>query len=120
MIGSITKKSLETAIEHVEQTMRSAAFLEAIGQRAVTAAEAELVLATIREKFPILRPRTIYTTKSELTYTLCQHGTRKGALSTDDLYDKVISYLESQGWRPPVFLVSCGDDRISGAEATKP
>jgi hypothetical protein len=95
-IKEIKAGTLELAIQHVEENMKSAAFLESIAERAVTAKSAELVLATVRNKFPASRPRTIYATRSGLTYELCKHGGRQGALTTDDLYNQVIPYLETQ------------------------
>jgi hypothetical protein len=95
-ITEIRADTLELAVQHVEENMKSAAFLESIAERAAIAKSAELVLATVRNKFPVSRPRTIYATRSGLTYELCKHGGRQGALTTDDLYNQVIPYLETQ------------------------
>ena len=97
MIKEISVESLKLAIEHVTENMRSAAFLESIADRAVIVQQAEFVLANVRAKFRCQRYLTIYATKSELTYELCKHSGRHGALTPDDLYRHIIPYLESQG-----------------------
>jgi hypothetical protein len=96
-IKEITLYSLELAIKHVDENLRSAAFLESIAERSVIDQRAELVLATVRRKFPVMRPSTIYATRSQLTYELCKHGNRQGEVKTEELYSRIIPYLTDQG-----------------------
>jgi hypothetical protein len=93
----ITKPSLEKAIEHVSENLRSAAFLETIANRAVTAERANIVIAAIRRKFRVMRPSTIYASKSELTYEICHQGSRQGSIKSEELYAQIIPQLEAQG-----------------------
>ena len=96
-LKAITKVSLEKAIEHVTENLRSAAFLDTIANRAVTAERAEIVIAAIRRKFRVMRPSTIYASKSELTYEICHQGSRQGSIKSEELYAQVIPQLEAQG-----------------------
>jgi len=96
-LKAITKASLENAIEHVTENLRSAAFLDTIANRAVTAERAEIVIAAIRRKFRVMRPSTIYASKSELTYEICHQGSRQGSIKSEELYAQIIPQLEAQG-----------------------
>jgi hypothetical protein len=96
-LTKISDRSLELAIKHVEENLRAAAFLESIAIRAAIAQRAEVVLATVRRKFRVARPLTIYATRSELTYELCKHGGRQGSLKTEELYDQILPALDAEG-----------------------
>jgi hypothetical protein len=93
----VTVDSLRRAIEHVAESLRSAAFLETIANRAVTAERANIVIAAIRRKFRVVRSGTIYATKSELTYEICHQGSRQGSIRSEELYNQIIPQLEAQG-----------------------
>jgi hypothetical protein len=95
-IREISHRSLELAIRRVDENLTSAAFLESIADRAVIAQRAELVLATVRRKFHVARPATIYATRSELTYEICRNPSRPGGLTTEELYDRIIPFLSAQ------------------------
>jgi hypothetical protein len=62
----------------------------------VISQRAEVVLATVRRTFPAARPLTIYATRTDLTYALCNQSARKSSVKVDELYGQIIPYLEAQ------------------------
>ena len=92
----ISDESLRLAIEHIEEHLRSAEYVDkVIEQRAVTQ-EAEILLAVIRQEFQAGSDGTIYANRSQLTRRFCANG-RGRSLTVDDLYYKFIPALEAIG-----------------------
>lgn len=92
----ISDESLRLTIEHIEENLRSAEYVDkAIEQRTITQ-EAEIILAVIRQEFQAQADGTIYASRSQLTRRFCSHG-RGQSLKVDDLYLKFIPALESIG-----------------------
>jgi hypothetical protein len=92
----ISDQSLELAIEHIEENLRSAEYVDkVIEQRAITQ-EAEILLAVIRQEFQSGADGTVYASRSQLTRRFCANG-RGRNLTVDDLYYKFIPALEAIG-----------------------
>lgn len=89
--------ALETAARYVEAHMQGAEFIDRYGVRKVIEERAEVVLATVRRKFNATPPDTIYVTRSDLTRQFCMHTGRRGAMTPEELYLKIIPELERQG-----------------------
>ena len=92
----ISKVCIELAIEHIEQNLRSAEFVDKISEQRSIREEAEIILAVIRDEFKPQENGTIYATRSQLTRRFCSHG-RGQNLSVDDLYLKFIPSLQEAG-----------------------
>jgi hypothetical protein len=90
-------ESLETAASYVEAHMKAAEFIDRYGARRVAQEQAEVILAMVRREFKPARPGTIYATRSELTRMFCHNTGRRGGMTPDDLYLRIIPELERQG-----------------------
>jgi len=95
-VHEISKVCLELAIEHIEQNLRSAEFVDKISEQRSIREEAEIILAVIRHEFKAEENGTIYATRSQLTRRFRSHG-RGQNLSVDDLYLKFIPALQEAG-----------------------
>jgi len=93
---TISDHSLKLAIEHVEENLRSAEFVDKMIEQKTITKEAEIILAVIRQEFPAEADGTIYLSRSQLTRRFCSHG-RGQSLKVDDLYLKFIPALEAIG-----------------------
>jgi hypothetical protein len=97
-VAPIQQSTLEKAIAHVEECMRGARFLESLADRASIASKAEVLLAMIQQSAHPQPPgETIYLTRSQITSKYAPHSGRAGALTPEDLYQRIIPYLISQG-----------------------
>ncbi len=94
----IESETLELADQHVAECLRAAAHLERIANRATAAQDAEILLAHVRRDFKASRedPRTIYCTRSALTYRYARNPGRSG-WTPDDLYLRLLPALERMG-----------------------
>jgi hypothetical protein len=97
----IREDTLRLAIDHVGACLDAAAFLDLIANRATVSADAEVLLAKIRIDFGDDRyqphPETIMLSRSEITAKYASHTGRRGALSSEDLYLRIIPTLIGQG-----------------------
>jgi hypothetical protein len=89
--------SLQPATAYVEAHMKAAEFLDQHGMRKAAQELSEVVLAIVRKDFIPTRPETIYVTRTELTRRFCHHTGRQGAMTVDDLYQRIIPELQQQG-----------------------
>ena len=102
---NLSETSLQLAIDHVEQCLIAARFLDSIANRATIDSKAEVLLETIRRDAftqPILpwtqgNSDTIYLTRSDITARYAHNSKRNGALTPDDLYMRLIPRLIRQG-----------------------
>ncbi len=94
----IEPETLTLAIEHVEECLKAAEFLDGIANRAKIAGDAEVLLATIRHEFrERAKAGTILLTRTEITRKFCANSSRAGALKPDDIYLRIIPAMERQG-----------------------
>ena len=97
VVKELTLKALEPAIEYVNEHLRAGEFLSRYAERKAAQEQAEVILATVRNSFPVQRPDTIYVTRTELTRKFCTNIGRAGALTPEDLYLRIIPELKRQG-----------------------
>jgi hypothetical protein len=95
----IEPETLTLAIEHVEECLKAAEFLDGLSGRARIAADAEVMLATIRHEFRTqAKAGTIFLTRTEITRRFAHNSGRAGALRPDDIYLRLIPAMEARGW----------------------
>jgi hypothetical protein len=95
----IEPETLTLAIEHVEECLKAAEFLDGLSGRARIAADAEVMLATIQHEFrPQAKAGTIFLTRTEITRRFAHNSGRAGALRPDDIYLRLIPAMEARGW----------------------
>jgi hypothetical protein len=97
---SIRDDTLQLAIAHVEQCLEAARFLDLIANRATISDDAEVLLAKIRVDFGHDNPdpNTILLTRSQITAKYAANSSRRGALTPEDLYLRIIPTLIRQGF----------------------
>ncbi|MDA7657900.1 YfjI family protein [Verrucomicrobia bacterium] len=96
--GEIDEEMMDLAIEFVDHAARSAAHLDIAANREQSVERGELILAQIGEKFSDrINCGVVRLSRSELTAKFCHHSGRPGALSTTELYGRIIPYLEKIG-----------------------
>jgi hypothetical protein len=94
----ISVETLKMAIEHSEQCLAAGKALESISNRAQIQTEADTLLAKINVDFSHKQNNDwIELTRTELTAKYAAHAGRKGALSADDLYLRLIPDLIRRG-----------------------
>jgi hypothetical protein len=92
--GLIELSTLETAMAHSNQCVRSAHALDAIGNRAEIEGDADVLLANIHHDFRDKRVGdAIVLTRTDLTRAYAHHSGRRGSLKPDDLYQRLIPDL---------------------------
>jgi hypothetical protein len=94
---TIRADTLELAVAHVNECLKAARFLDKIADQVVVANQAEVFLANIRHDFRKQTGDTIILTRSELTNKYAHHPDRKGTITPDDLYLRIIPELIAQG-----------------------
>jgi hypothetical protein len=97
VLQEFSLEGLEKAIGFVEEHIRAAAFLDRYATRKAFQEQAEVVLAMVRRDFKAQRPDTIYVTRTELTRKFCMNTGRRGAMTIEDLYYRILPELERQG-----------------------
>jgi hypothetical protein len=97
VLQEFSLEGLETAIGFTEEHMRAAAFLDTYTTRKAAQEQAEVVLAMVRNDFRAQRPDAIYVTRSELTRKCCMNTGRRGAMTVEDLYYRILPELQRQG-----------------------
>ena len=99
--GVIQERTLNLAIEHIDENLKAAEYLDQIANKAEIAQEAEIFLGNVRGDFRMNThpdfPDFIFVTKSELTKRYCPHSGRRGSWKPDDLYLRFIPYLQRRG-----------------------
>lgn len=96
--GLIEWPTLQTAIDHTELCLTSAQALDSIANRAQIQADADVLLANItRDFWQKAVEGVVQLTKTDLTSTYAHHSGRRGALSPDDLYLRLIPNLVRRG-----------------------
>jgi hypothetical protein len=86
--------TLQTAIEHSELCLASAQALDSIANRAQIEGDADVLLANIRHQFASQATNgEIFLTRTSLTAKYAHHSGRRGALTTHDLYLRLIPDL---------------------------
>jgi len=94
----IEAETLAVAIQHVEECLAAADFLDSLAHRAKIAADAEIILAAIQHDFrDRAQAGTIFLGRSEITRRFARNSSREGSLKPDDLYLRIIPVLERQG-----------------------
>jgi hypothetical protein len=94
-LDSLRAESLSLAIDHVDECIRTAGFLDAFADRKAIQTDAEVLLAKIQKDFRSQKPHAIYAWRSKLTATYAPNPGR-GGLSPDHLYLKLIPELVRQ------------------------
>lgn len=94
--GIIRKDTLEWAIWHQAECLRSADYLDERIHAVPDAAEAEILLSKIRRDFAN-QGGVIIVTRSILTHKFCAHGGRSGGWKPKDLYERYIPRLIKNG-----------------------
>lgn len=90
----ISGKILEIAISHSDLCLTTGKALESISHRAQIQEDADILIAKISMDFPNKNNNGwLELTKTELTAKFVHHGNRKGAMTTDDLYLRLIPDL---------------------------
>jgi hypothetical protein len=96
--ATISLEALTCAIEHVDECLRAASWLDAIAHRVSIAEDAEVLYEKIVHDFgDQRRDDTVYATRSALTRAYCHDSGRRGALKPHDLYNRIIPALIAQG-----------------------
>jgi len=102
--GIIDERTLNHAIEHTNECLRAAEFLDSIANKAEIANDAEILLAKVRRDFcgdggrEFFRAADfIFVTRTGLTGTYCKNPGRSGSWKPDDLYLRFIPHLERRG-----------------------
>lgn len=91
----VTEERLNEAFEHQKACLEAASEMETMGKRSAIADKAEAILATIQAEKS--SETTITFSKSQLTSKFCNNsGRRTGSLSTHELYNEVVPFLESR------------------------
>ena len=92
--GLIDRATLETAIQHSNHCITAAQALDAIGNRASIQSDADVLLANIQRDFEDKNiAGEIVLTRTDLTSRYAHHSGRRGALSPEDLYLRLIPDL---------------------------
>jgi hypothetical protein len=95
---NLSEESLKLAIDHINQCLAAAHFLDSIAHRATYQSKAESLLETIRyDCRDQSKSNAIYLTRSEITRRYAPNSSRKGSLTPDDLYLRIIPRLIHQG-----------------------
>jgi hypothetical protein len=94
--GIIEERTLNDAIEHIKGCLEAAEFLDSIANRAEIAREAEILLAHVRRDF-LPYGDFILVTRTDLTRRYCAHSGRRGSWKPDDLYLRLVPYLQRRG-----------------------
>lgn len=96
--GMISLEALMNAIEHVDESLKAAARLDAIAHRVSIAEDAEVIYEKIVHDFgDQRRADTVYVSRSDLTRAYCHDSGRRGALKPHDLYTRIIPAMVAQG-----------------------
>jgi DNA polymerase-1 len=95
----IGPESLQTAIEHVAENLRAGAHLFHRAQQLEAREKAEEILAKIRAQFARSKkyPDSIFADRTRLTSNFCNQTSRRGALTTEELYLQILPDLIRQG-----------------------
>jgi hypothetical protein len=94
----IRQDTLELAITHVDECLKAARFLDKIANQAVVAAQAEVLIAKIRNNFGgKQKGDTILLSRTILTDKYAHNPDRQGSVTPDDLYLRIIPELIAQG-----------------------
>jgi hypothetical protein len=102
MHREIQKKTLQLAIDHIEETHRAARFLDQIANRATIDSDGQFLLSLIRKEFggrnsTRLSNGSIYLTRTEITSAFAHDSKRRGSWQIGDIYNRMIPVLEAQG-----------------------
>ena len=89
----ISREILEIAIQHSELCLSAGKALEFVSHRAEIKGEADILIAKIIIDFPAPQNGWNRLTKTQLTAKYASHAGRKGGLSADDLYLRLIPDL---------------------------
>jgi hypothetical protein len=94
----LSVQSLKLAIDHIDQCLAAARFLDSIAHRATYSSKAESLLETIRHDYrEQSASNTIYLSRSEITRKYAPNSGRNGAMTPDDLYLRIIPRLIRNG-----------------------
>lgn len=94
----IEAETLQTAIDHSELCLAAAQALDGIANRAQIQQDAEVLLANIVQDFKGKSANgSVQLTRTELTGRYAHHSGRKGAVTPDDLYLRLIPDLIGRG-----------------------
>jgi DNA polymerase I-like protein with 3'-5' exonuclease and polymerase domains len=98
-IHTIGLDALQLAIAHVAENLRAADYLFHRAKQLEAAQAGEEILAKIRTQFAASKkfPDTIFATRTQLTGAFCHNTSRKGAISTEELYLQILPELIRQG-----------------------
>jgi hypothetical protein len=99
--GVIDEGTLNCAIEHTNQCLKAAEFLDSIANKEVITREAEILLAHVRSDFS-RADDFIFVTRTDLTRQYCRNSGRAGSWKPDDLYLRFIPHLERRGEACPL------------------
>jgi hypothetical protein len=91
--GLIDERTLNYAIDHTNECLKAAEFLDSIANKAEIAQQAEILLAHVRRDF-LPNDDFIFVTRTDLTRTYCKNSSRSGSWKPDDLYLRFIPHLE--------------------------
>ena len=100
---TIQADTLELAAQHVAYCLSAAGQLDLIAERAEIENDADCILAKIRSSARALNRGSgenvefVELTKTQLTSDFAHHSGRRGAMTTDRLYNKVIPNLIARG-----------------------
>lgn len=94
--GIIRQDTLDYAIRHHAECLRSADYLDERIHADSEGAEAEILLSRIRRDFPN-QGGIFVVTRSQLTHKYCPHGGRAGGWKPKDLYHRYIPKLIDNG-----------------------
>ncbi len=92
-----SETALETAREHVVVCLDSQAYIAEHARRFTTAEEAEVVYSVVVAEAEEKPGEPIMRTKSGLTRRFCMHSSRRGSMSVEDLYQRILPYLIQKG-----------------------
>jgi hypothetical protein len=91
--AEISRDILEKAIEHSELCLLAGKELESISRRVEIQNEADVLIAKIAVDFISQEKGGVTLTKTQITAKYASHAGRKGGLSADDLYLRLIPNL---------------------------
>ena len=94
--GLIEERTLLYAIEHTNECLKAADFLDAIANKEVIAREAEILFAHVGSDFRRVDD-FIFLTRTDLTRRYCRNSGRAGSWKPDDLYLRFILHLQRRG-----------------------
>ena len=93
----IREQTLHLAIDHVEEFLRAAGYLDSLANRSFISNQAEAILARIRTDSLHNNGNAICLTRTQLTTKFAPNPGRRGAITPEHLYSHIIPMLIAQG-----------------------